>query len=358
MDTEEKKPNNKLKHQRGLRGWSQKKVALAIGTSKEMVSRWETGERDTSVYYQEQLCAVFGLTAVDLGFLEPLKQEETLSVTASQFQEVISMLSVAISQGIIVAVRELERVNMNTARRDFLSMLGTSLVLARLGDSVKPFIQSMLSNDQMGLFENEIFERWEVYHKGDTLQALDGLSLWLVEAEKLALSPTTDQQKMRTYSLVSISYQLQGSLFRDRMDYAQAHKSYQKAFIAAAEFDNSELKSSSLARRGVAFIQQQKPIDAIQYLESALSTIDNLDFPCLRGYIFQALSEAHAMAQHKDQCWNNIDLAEQVLTRRNSVIESSHCDLNTTSVTAQKGVNAVLLKDYSQALTLLDIGLN
>lgn len=35
----------------------------------------------------------------------------------------------------------------------------------------------------------------------------------------------------------------------------------------------------------------------------------------------------------------------------------SNCSSNTTSVTAQKGVNAVLLKDYNQALTLLDAGL-
>ena len=165
-------------------------------------------------------------------------------------------------------------------------------------------------------------------------------------------------QNARAYALVSTSYQLQGSIFRDKMDYNQAHNAYKKAFLAADEFDNIELKSSSLARRGVTFIQQQKPIDAIQYLESALITIDKLDFPYLKGYIFQALSEAYAMIQHNDQSLKHIDLAEQVLTRKNNMIESSNCQLNTTSITAQKGVNSVLAQDYAHALDLLNRGLN
>ena len=43
--------------------------------------------------------------------------------------------------------------------------------------------------------------------------------------------------------------------------------------------------------------------------------------------------------------------------RKGCIAEISNCSSNTTSVTAQKGVNAVLLKDYNEALTLLDMGL-
>jgi tetratricopeptide (TPR) repeat protein len=62
--------------------------------------------------------------------------------------------------------------------------------------------------------------------------------------------------------------------------------------------------------------------------------------------------------QHPEQSQKNIDLAEQVLAYKNTSAESSHCQLNTTSITAQKGVNAVLLKDYARALDLLNTGLN
>jgi hypothetical protein len=52
----------------------------------------------------------------------------------------------------------------------------------------------------------------------------------------------------------------------------------------------------------------------------------------------------------------HIDLAEQALMQKDGMTEMSNCSSNTTSVTSQKGVNAVLLKDYHQALTLLDTG--
>ncbi|GHO89385.1 helix-turn-helix domain-containing protein [Dictyobacter formicarum] len=73
MSREEKQPNEKLKYQREIRGWSQKKIGMSIGTSKEMVSRWETGERAPGKFYQEKLCTLFQLSAIELGFLVPPK---------------------------------------------------------------------------------------------------------------------------------------------------------------------------------------------------------------------------------------------------------------------------------------------
>jgi len=356
MDAEEKSPNERLKHQRALRGWSQKKVSLELETSKEMVSRWETGDRIPSPYYQERLCSLFGLSAADLGFIKPPNEEQVLSFTSVPSQEVLSLLATAVSQGIIMAVRDLERTSMDASKRSLLKLLGTSIVLAGVGDEAASFLHAMLNDDQIRLYASEIEKRWSVYHNGHTLEALDGLGMWLTEVESIAKDASGEQQK-QGYTLLSISYQLQGSLHRDRMEYTSAHNSYKKAYLAADEYENIELKSSALARRGVTFIQQQKPVEAIQYLESALTTLENQEFPHLSGYIYQALSEAHAMAQHGNDSWAYIELAEQALTHKQNGIESSNCSLNTTSVVAQKGVNAVLLKDYNQAISLLNTGI-
>lgn len=49
----EKKPNNILRRERQLRGWSQQKIAELVGTSEDVVSRWERGERTTSPTYSK-----------------------------------------------------------------------------------------------------------------------------------------------------------------------------------------------------------------------------------------------------------------------------------------------------------------
>ena len=81
MRKESERPNNKLRQERKLRGWSQRRVAEAIGTAEDQVSRWETGATPGK-YYQEALCKLFEKNAVELGFIEPLSHD-----IAADFQE-------------------------------------------------------------------------------------------------------------------------------------------------------------------------------------------------------------------------------------------------------------------------------
>lgn len=61
--------NQQLRRARELRGWSQQRVAEAVGTNKVMVSRWEGGVMAPSPHFRAQLCELFGQTAEDLGFI-------------------------------------------------------------------------------------------------------------------------------------------------------------------------------------------------------------------------------------------------------------------------------------------------
>src|SRR5581483_8553584 len=92
MGDKAKQPNEQLRTERLRRGWSQKKVSFDIDTSKDVVSRWETGERVPNLYYQEKLCRLFNKTADELGFLDlstaPAEQaQEALARALSQEQE-------------------------------------------------------------------------------------------------------------------------------------------------------------------------------------------------------------------------------------------------------------------------------
>ncbi|MGH2495124.1 MAG: ATP-binding protein [Ktedonobacteraceae bacterium] len=58
-----------LKVERELRGWSQARVAEAVGTNVRTVIRWEQGQTIPYPYYRERLCALYGKNARELGLL-------------------------------------------------------------------------------------------------------------------------------------------------------------------------------------------------------------------------------------------------------------------------------------------------
>jgi transcriptional regulator with XRE-family HTH domain/tetratricopeptide (TPR) repeat protein len=76
-----KQPNDLLRHEREKRGWSQSRVAEAIGADTSMISRWECGERKPEPLYREKLCSLFGKDAVELGFIEPKTREVAVMST-------------------------------------------------------------------------------------------------------------------------------------------------------------------------------------------------------------------------------------------------------------------------------------
>jgi len=89
------KPNERLRYEREIRGWSQKRVADQLDTSEDTVSRWERGERKPDSYYREKLCLLFGKNAEELGLIDPIgsKTEER----ASESLQVTERLPVVVS---------------------------------------------------------------------------------------------------------------------------------------------------------------------------------------------------------------------------------------------------------------------
>jgi transcriptional regulator with XRE-family HTH domain len=63
-------PNQRLREERELRGWSQKYVADQIGADHYYISRWEHGITVPSPYYRQKLCELFGKNAKELGLLQ------------------------------------------------------------------------------------------------------------------------------------------------------------------------------------------------------------------------------------------------------------------------------------------------
>jgi tetratricopeptide (TPR) repeat protein/transcriptional regulator with XRE-family HTH domain len=89
-------PNQQLKAERELRGWSQKYVAEQLGADHYYLSRWERGSAVPSPYYRQKLCTLFGKNARELGLLQedapllhevPAQEQEVPSVTIPQSME-------------------------------------------------------------------------------------------------------------------------------------------------------------------------------------------------------------------------------------------------------------------------------
>lgn len=250
----------------------------------------------------------------------------------------------------------LEGSDTERSRRAFLrqvfTLAGTSLAVPT---DHTPFIESsksIISDDLIMLFEGTMASHWELYHTGGAIRIVHGLDLWVKEIVRLSQQAQGTNWQKRILKLLTMSYQLQSCVLRDIMDYSQAHTAYQRAFHVAQELEDVELMASALAREGVTHIQQDKPKQAIIYLDGALTTIEGHVFPKLRGHILQALSEANAKAHQEQECWYHAGQAEDV--QEQQVQESSLVRFNRASVTAQKGVDAVLLGNYQQAIKLLD----
>ena len=71
-----------LKAERKRRGWSQAKIAEALGVTTRTVSRWELGLTVPYPYYREQLCALFGKDARELGLLSDIDEHDIVEQTS------------------------------------------------------------------------------------------------------------------------------------------------------------------------------------------------------------------------------------------------------------------------------------
>src|SRR6266851_4575209 len=69
MNFEEIIPNERLRHARYEKGWTQAELAEKVGTTFETVSRWERGIKAPGAFFRRKLCDVLGKTAEELGLL-------------------------------------------------------------------------------------------------------------------------------------------------------------------------------------------------------------------------------------------------------------------------------------------------
>lgn len=91
-------PRNDLLRQRRIeRNWRQQDVADHLGIAVITIQRWERGSQQPSAYYRVKLCALFGLSAQELGLVEdapPPVQDEPAAVAPPEPASGVSLWTV------------------------------------------------------------------------------------------------------------------------------------------------------------------------------------------------------------------------------------------------------------------------
>ena len=198
-------------------------------------------------------------------------QEQTILLLTDRQKEVLNTL-LALDDGLFS--QESDSTSNDISRRAFLQQvlgaIGLAYSLPLGGQLPTQSNNSFISEDLIKLFENSMAANWELYHTGGAARVVNGLDIWIKEISSLSKSAQGTNWHNRTLTLLTMGYQLQSCVLRDTMNYAQAAMAHQRAFHIAQELNDSELMASTLARKGVTLIQQEKPKEAIIHLSGAL----------------------------------------------------------------------------------------
>lgn len=131
--------NESLRQQRIRRNWRQHDVADQLGTTVTTIGRWERGEQQPGAYFRVKLCALFGLSAQELGLVETLAPPpESAEVTpvGSVPREDISLWTVPYARN-----------PHFTGRDDVLQHLGQLLAVKQSGEPMS-IQQAVLTQTQ------------------------------------------------------------------------------------------------------------------------------------------------------------------------------------------------------------------
>src|SRR5579875_120895 len=284
----------------------------------------------------------------------------------AQYRSYMGLSQQDLADEMRVSLRTVQRMEMRAVikdperRRLLVGLLGIpAAYLALDREAASPITKTrlILNDDRMAFYEEQLETNWEVFHLGGTSRAERWIDIWMSNVADFAREARGTAWEKRALAVLCMSYQLKADILGDQGNYIQANTSCKQAFRIAQELDDPELKAAALVRQGVIRIGQEHFQEAVGILQGALDIIKGHGYVTLRGNILQVLSDAYARLQRPQECWRAIGLAESVVQQQTQVRERSQRVFNAASLTAHKGLKALLLHDYDRALSLIDKGL-
>jgi tetratricopeptide (TPR) repeat protein len=336
MTNHQKVPNEKLRYQRELRGWSQKKVADLINTSKEVVSIWECGERLPGKKFQEKLCLLFEKSAEELGFIgesditslpsSPTTDQAVIATLSQQhnIQSLLPLFSQAVSHGIIEAARELGEQDLNRLRRQLLQQaLSTAItpyafsspdIVERLVRAIKrstSIDSALLAHLEMITRNNrQLFVRSQksALMLPDISRHLDTITQLLEHSLPMPIHTLLCTFAAETTQLI-------GDILFNAGDNDSAEKYYNAALDASREAANEVLYAVVLGRKSFISIYNGNPQTALPLLKEAHDIVNGKASDVIDAWLWAVEAEVHANSGNSDACLRALEQSEIFIER-------------------------------------------
>ncbi len=288
--------NIKLRYQRQTRGWSHKKLADLLDTSKELVGRWERGIQQPSPYYQEKLCTLFEKTAEELGFIQaPLGQDD---ITGKTYSNAIGQQS----DESVEPFRMNGSLDVPLSHKQEIYHFITEHFPLTMNSTARTLSTEVWVNDLLTTYTRGIAACQDLYYAGNPCQVEAILPLYIHQTALLAQQTSTLQRSAAR--LASQAYQLACELTTDRGDFSTAQQMGQKAFSYALFAEDTSLKVAALISLAnlswhLSFIQpfllRSHSKKSLSLYEQTISLFDEQVTPLLKGRTYAGFAEVNAL---------------------------------------------------------------
>lgn len=320
---------DQLRRLRAAMGFTQESLALELGIDTTTVRRWELGETEPKPHNQRKLTR---LLKIDIGSLLELlahsetndgnSQSETVLSESHRWAQVVPPndfenptqaplgLRQSLTESRFSTTSSLKEVDADMIRRDFLRLATTTTALLAVGPT-RSQRAATVNIEEFRAVNNYL---WRVYTRASSKSSLSPAIAEQLAGLHQALSLSTSTRDRRELCrLTSELYQLSGETGFDGMRLSDAASNYLIAAEAGKEARDFDLWSCSLVRHAFVSLQENKPKEAQQLLETAaaLGRRGNSELST-RYWVADVQAITYARMGNFHACSNALDEAEQV----------------------------------------------
>jgi transcriptional regulator with XRE-family HTH domain len=341
-------PNDRLRYQRRLRGWTLDEVAEGLhrlssggpelGVDAHMVGRWERGVRRPAPRYVGLLCRLFELPADELGLVEEVEAADAADkeddVRRRQFLQYMSVITGA-------TMLDWDRL--------------AAMLRGRLGTADQVLI------DDLELITRDYARQVEVMAPAQLLPALRSHLAMLTGTLHAGHAAPA---RRRLLSLTGESAVLAGRVSWLLENRGEARQCWTLAIDLGREAGDRTLVAEALANQRVLHStvpnrgQFGRPDRALAVLDAAEAQLTTTSSPYARTMVHLLRAEDRATTGNADATHRDLEAAENALLSATGRDEGYYALWDSGRIAGYRGSCALALKDARRASGHLETALN